>query len=151
MPFHFYYGTKQVFLSTIANSNVLYFKTFAKYHFNYFLFRTEKKWNPFLGCSLGLIIENANARPIVPIAFPTTNTLYTIPFEFIGGTSIKINDNLFWTIKIPVIFNNFYIKHKKENNPALPVKLRTYTSYQGILLPKTFHLQFGITYKFNKK
>lgn len=152
MPFHFYYGEKQVYFGYMyVNSNLLYFKTFAKYHFNYFLFKTEKKWSPFLGCSLGLSVENANAFPLIAVAFHTTNTLYTIPFEFEGGSTIKINDNLFWTIKIPVIFNKLYIKHTKVDNPALPVKLRTNTFYQGILLPRTFHLQFGITYKFNKK
>ncbi|MDD2635189.1 MAG: hypothetical protein PHW82_06780 [Bacteroidales bacterium] len=132
-----------------TESNKTYFADiYCRYQINYYFLNPQNNFRFLIGVSTGLRYNFCAIKPTLGLSYPETYNILTIPIEAIAGFKIRLIDRLFFHMNIPFEINNFVIETHKVDNPSLPIKMQLTTDIYGILIPKSFNLRLGLSYKF---
>lgn len=132
----------------IEGKRILEWYTGGRYQLNYHFMKAPDTWNPYIGMAAGLTYRARLMRPIVSLYFPADHHQFNLPVELVPGLKVNLNKQFALDINMPVEIHRLTMEIDHVSNPMLPVKLQRETRVYGVLLPKVFHIRFGLLYRF---
>ncbi len=135
-----------------GGSTTISYEASLRYQFNYYiLHNNDSKLRPYIGFSTRFYYSSILNKPLTSSAFRSRTTFFYLPVELLPSLDIRLSEKMYFNINIPIELNRFKIGYEKIDDPQLPEKLRSTTTPRGVLLPKIFHLRFGLCYVLNNK
>ncbi len=104
----------------------------------YFIFRKEKSIVPVIGPSATLSFAGYNIEPIATNLFKRSDQLLKARLNTVFGIFINPQKRFFYKITVPVNIIGIELTRSKNNNPSIPVNLRTQTRLDPFLFDDSF-------------
>ena len=107
----------------------------------------DKKLVPSLGFSINPYFRQNTYTPIISTSYKTVERYFGASAFVIPRLTYYLSSKLFIDINIPLSFSDIYCLTDKEENPAIPAKQQTITTYNFELFPKIFSGRLGVGLK----
>lgn len=107
----------------------------------------DKKLVPSIGFGINPYFKQNNYRPKISTSFPTSEDFFGARTLITPRLTYYIKPKLFIDINVPFCFFDTYYLKDKEDNPAVPTKQRTITTYNYEQFPKIFSGRLGVGLK----
>jgi len=129
------------------SESIFKLEAYSRYQIHYFLLNPEKDFQIIVGAATGLRYSLNSSKPLENTSYQRVYNTFTIPFEAVIGLNYKLTDAFTLSLSIPTEINNIIYEHTKSKTPAYPNSV--YKSYDiyGVLMPKSFNLKLGLSYK----
>jgi len=107
----------------------------------------DKKFIPSFGLGFSPAYRKENFVPRIASSFPNRNYNVDLNFYVLPRLTYYFTSNIFFDFNIPICIFNFDILSEKKEDPSLPVKQRTVTTFFLKGLPNIYSARIGIGVK----